>query len=327
MNANAYGGELGRGPRMGGRLHGRGRGATAARRRLGFAYRRSNLRPGEVVSPRLVSARRRRPGGDQGDDGRDARQAPRGPALGDQDVRLDLQEPGDDARAEGRTAGQLLEAAGCRGLPVGGARFSPKHANFVENAGEATTADVLALMAEARRRVHERFGVELEPEVQMLGEVEWPDDWELADSTPTAMPRSPGEEPARPRARIIRLWARTAATAAGQAAHGRAQVPPSRPARPDRPPAEARRRRPDAAGRPYQGADAAAVRPASARCARATALIAGRDPRRRRWRSPTSPGSATPRSSRSTTSRWRACPAATAAADRRPRSPTPPQAA
>ena len=77
----------------------------------------------------------------------------------------------EDQRAEGRSAGQLLEAAGCRGLRHGGARFSEKHANFVENAGEATTADVLALMAEGRRRVHERFGVVLEPEVQVLGEV------------------------------------------------------------------------------------------------------------------------------------------------------------
>ncbi len=76
--------------------------------------------------------------------------------------------------AEGRSAGQLLEAAGCRGLRHGGARFSEKHANFVENHGDATTADVLELMAQGRRRVHERFGVELEPEVQVLGEVRWP---------------------------------------------------------------------------------------------------------------------------------------------------------
>ena len=52
-----------------------------------------------------------------------------------------------------------------------------KHANFVENHGEATTADVVALMAEGRRRVQERFGVELEPEVQTLGEVPFPADW------------------------------------------------------------------------------------------------------------------------------------------------------
>ena len=75
----------------------------------------------------------------------------------------------DDERAEGRSAGQLLDAAGCRGLQVGGARFAPKHANFVENADGATTADILELMAAGRRRVHERFGVVLEPEVQILG--------------------------------------------------------------------------------------------------------------------------------------------------------------
>ncbi len=76
----------------------------------------------------------------------------------------------EDERAEGRSAGQLLDAAGCRGLRVGGARFAEKHANFVENVGDATTADVLELMAAGRRRVHERFGVELEPEVQVLGD-------------------------------------------------------------------------------------------------------------------------------------------------------------
>jgi UDP-N-acetylmuramate dehydrogenase len=57
---------------------------------------------------------------------------------------------------------------------VGGARFAPKHANFIENTGTATTSDVLAVMAEGRRRVLERFGVELEPEVQMLGDVRLP---------------------------------------------------------------------------------------------------------------------------------------------------------
>jgi UDP-N-acetylenolpyruvoylglucosamine reductase len=55
------------------------------------------------------------------------------------------------------------------------------HANFVENFGDATTADVLGLMAEGRRRVHERFGVVLEPEVQVLGVVEWPASWPLGE--------------------------------------------------------------------------------------------------------------------------------------------------
>ncbi|HKH22173.1 MAG TPA: hypothetical protein VKA88_01010, partial [Solirubrobacterales bacterium] len=85
----------------------------------------------------------------------------------------------EDPRADGRSAGQLLDAAGCQGLQVGGARLSPKHANFVENTGGATTADILEVMAQARRRVHERFGVVLEPEVQVLGAVSWPEEWSL----------------------------------------------------------------------------------------------------------------------------------------------------
>lgn len=80
----------------------------------------------------------------------------------------------DDPAAEGMSAGQLLDRAGCRGLTVGGARLSEKHANFVENMGDATTADVLAVMVAGQERVREVFGIELEPEVQTLGEVEWP---------------------------------------------------------------------------------------------------------------------------------------------------------
>ncbi len=66
-------------------------------------------------------------------------------------------------------AGQMLEACGLKGQQIGGAVISPKHANFIENAGGATTADALALMAEARRRARERFGAELEHEVVLLG--------------------------------------------------------------------------------------------------------------------------------------------------------------
>ena len=80
----------------------------------------------------------------------------------------------------GQSAWKLIDAAGCRGLRVGGAGFFDKHANFVENNGRASTADVLALMAAGRRRVHEHCGVVLEPEVQTLGDVAWPADWELA---------------------------------------------------------------------------------------------------------------------------------------------------
>lgn len=67
-------------------------------------------------------------------------------------------------------AGRLLESCGLKGLRVGGALVSPKHANFIENAGGATSADCLALMAEARRRAREQHDVELEHEVVLLGD-------------------------------------------------------------------------------------------------------------------------------------------------------------
>jgi len=65
-------------------------------------------------------------------------------------------------------AGQMLELCGLKGYRHGGAVISSRHANFIENAGGATTADCLALMAEARRRAREAFGVELEHEVVLL---------------------------------------------------------------------------------------------------------------------------------------------------------------
>lgn len=68
-------------------------------------------------------------------------------------------------------AGRMLELCGLKGHRIGGALVSPMHANFIENAGGATTADCLALMAEARRRAREQFGVELEHEVVLLGDV------------------------------------------------------------------------------------------------------------------------------------------------------------
>ncbi|MFL5892251.1 MAG: UDP-N-acetylmuramate dehydrogenase [Solirubrobacterales bacterium] len=178
MNANAYGGELGRVLEW---VEVCTAGGSERRRPqdLGFAYRRSNLGAGEVVSRAAfqladgdveeIKATLARMRGQR----REAQPS------GIKTFGSTFKNPDDDARAEGRTAGQLLEAAGCRGLQVGGARFSEKHANFVENAGNGTTADILALMAEGRRRVHERFGVVLEPEVQILGKVEWPEAWSL----------------------------------------------------------------------------------------------------------------------------------------------------
>jgi UDP-N-acetylenolpyruvoylglucosamine reductase len=171
MNANAYGGELAKVLEWVdvSSAAGTNRRLPAA---LGFAYRRSNLHPGEVVarvSFQLAEGDVERIKATLAEMRGWRREAQ---PSGIKTFGSTFKNP-DDA-ADGRTAGQLLAAAGCAGLQVGGARFSPKHANFVENAGGATTADILALMAEGRRRVQDRFGVTLEPEVQVLGHVEWP---------------------------------------------------------------------------------------------------------------------------------------------------------
>jgi UDP-N-acetylenolpyruvoylglucosamine reductase len=177
MNANAYGGELARVLEWVDVCT-----AAGTDRRepagLGFEYRRSNLGPGEIVARASFHLQPADPDGIKAT------------LAGMRERRREAQPSGiktfgstfknpEDERAEGRSSGQLLEAACCRGLRHGGVRFSEKHANFVENDRDGTTADVLELMAEGRRRVHERFGVALEPEVQILGEVEWPRGWDL----------------------------------------------------------------------------------------------------------------------------------------------------
>ncbi len=177
MNANAYGGQLAKVlewvdvcTRAGVERRVPGE--------LGFEYRRSNLRSDEIVARASFLLTAADPGAVRATMSAMRERRHEAQPSGIKTFGSTFKNP-EDERAEGRTAGQLLEAAGCRGLELGGARFSPKHANFVENAGKATTADVLGLMAAGRRRVHERFGVVLEPEVQTLGEVRWPGDWEL----------------------------------------------------------------------------------------------------------------------------------------------------
>jgi UDP-N-acetylmuramate dehydrogenase len=72
------------------------------------------------------------------------------------------------------SAGRMLEACGLKGHRIGGAQISPRHANFIENADGARSADAIALMTEARRRAWEQFGVELRHEVEFLGALELP---------------------------------------------------------------------------------------------------------------------------------------------------------
>ena len=177
MNANAYGGELERVLEWVEIATPAGL-ARRAPRELGFAYRSSNLAAGEIVAcasltlapaevqtvkATLQEMRRRR-----------HEAQPQGIKTFGSTFKNPEDRSEIGQRAQGRSAGMLLAEAGCNGLAVGGARFSPKHANFIENTGTASTADVLAVMAEGRRRVLERFGVELEPEVQTLGDVRFP---------------------------------------------------------------------------------------------------------------------------------------------------------
>jgi len=136
---------------------------------LDLSYRHSALRPGEVVagarfrlepsSPEAVKAKAAELLAQ-----RKATQPTNKRTFGSvfKNPRADL------------GAGRAIEECGLKGHRIGGAVISPRHANFIENADSAMSADCLALMAEARRRVFERFGVELEHEVQFLGPLELP---------------------------------------------------------------------------------------------------------------------------------------------------------
>ena len=165
MNAGAYGGELrdvleravvvgAAGERAGGPDD------------LGMRYRHSDVGPREVVAEAVL---RLRP-----DDSERIRAT-----VADMQRRRREAQPA-KVRTFGsvwknpggeRSAGRMLEECGLKGFTAGGARISPVHANFIENTGGARSADVIALMQEARRRGRERFGVELEHEVQMLGPI------------------------------------------------------------------------------------------------------------------------------------------------------------
>ena len=133
---------------------------------LELTYRHSNLRPGEIVTQAELSLAPGDPAAIKAlvreyQDRRSAAQPRKARTFGS----VFKNPPGE------QTSGQMLEACGLKGYTVGGARISEKHANFIENFAEATSADVVALMIEARRRAREQYGVELEHEVQTLGEI------------------------------------------------------------------------------------------------------------------------------------------------------------
>ena len=175
MNANAYGGELAHALEWVEVVT-----AGGSERRtpaeLGFEYRRSNLAAGEIVARASFVLE---PARTEAVKATLAEMRERRHAAQPQGIKTfgsTFKNPegwvGSDGKS--RSAGLLLAEAGCNGLAIGGARFAEKHANFIENTGSASTADVIAVMAAGRGRVLERFGVELEPEVQTLGDVRFP---------------------------------------------------------------------------------------------------------------------------------------------------------
>ncbi len=136
---------------------------------LGLSYRHSNLRHSQVVVQADLRLSQRDPGAIKEE-------------VRELNARRKAAQP-TNRRTFGSvfknpehelTAGRMLEACGLKGHRIGGAQISPKHANFIENADGAKTADAIALMAEARRRAREQYGVTLEHEVELLGELELP---------------------------------------------------------------------------------------------------------------------------------------------------------
>lgn len=136
---------------------------------LGLSYRHSDLRHGQVVA-RVEYRLEPRPAAEVKAlvAGLNARRKASQPTTRRTFGSVWKNPPGDVG------AGRMLEECGLKGFRLGGAVVSPMHANFIENAGGATTADCLALMAESRRRARERFGVELEHEVVFLGGIDLP---------------------------------------------------------------------------------------------------------------------------------------------------------
>jgi UDP-N-acetylmuramate dehydrogenase len=141
-------------------------GELVQRRRdeMGFGYRTANVPPGHVVLEARIILRhedeaRIRANVNRLLDERKERQPWGLPNAGSM-----FKNPLDEA------AGKLIESAGMKGATVGGAQVSEKHANFIVNRGNATAADVLALMERVRKKVLEQHGVRLEPEITIIGE-------------------------------------------------------------------------------------------------------------------------------------------------------------
>jgi UDP-N-acetylmuramate dehydrogenase len=164
MNAGAFGGEIGRVVDALEVVTDRGEALVLPRERLGFAYRRLELPTRAIVTAVRLTLTRGEP-------------AVLAAAVRDAKARRDRHQPKGHPNAgsifknpPGQPAGKLLEAVGLKGARLGNAMVSLRHANFIVNLGGARASDVKGLMDLAARVVRQRLGVELEPEVRLVGD-------------------------------------------------------------------------------------------------------------------------------------------------------------
>ncbi len=165
MNAGAYGGEMKMITKEVKVLSPEGREMTLDNDAMEFGYRTSAIKgKGFIVLSALLALEK----GDQG-------------AITDRMTELALKRKEKQPleypsagstfkRPEGYFAGKLIEDAGLRGYSVGSAAVSDKHCGFVINKGDATSSDIYRLIQEVKERVYEDSGVNLEPEVIMIGD-------------------------------------------------------------------------------------------------------------------------------------------------------------
>jgi len=164
MNAGAFGGEIARVVDVIEAVTDRGEPLVLPREQLDFAYRRLELPTRAVVTAVRLRLERGEP-------------ALLAAAIRDAKARRDRHQPKGHPNAgsifknpPGAPAGKLLEAVGLKGARLGNAMVSLRHANFIVNLGGARAADVKGLMDLAARVVRQRLGVELEPEVRLVGD-------------------------------------------------------------------------------------------------------------------------------------------------------------
>ncbi|GBQ36673.1 UDP-N-acetylmuramate dehydrogenase [Gluconacetobacter azotocaptans] len=167
MNAGAYGSDIATVLDWADIVTRDGNGVRLSGPALGFGYRRSALPAGSVVTRARLHGTPAAPAAirqaiAQIRDSREAAQPTRARTGGST-----FRNP--DAAISDRKAWELIDAAGCRGLTLGGAQISEKHCNFMLNTGSATAADLETLGETVRRRVRERTGVTLDWEIKRIG--------------------------------------------------------------------------------------------------------------------------------------------------------------